>query len=143
MESPNFTYNFIEIDPYDYNGILGPNSYGISTNVESVNSSVSIIAKIVLAITYTLVMVICGVGNLLLCCVVLRFRRMRTTTNILIGNLALSDFFVAILCVPFNFYYYMTDSWPFGKPMCVIVGYLKMTSFYVSVNSLLAIAVDR
>ena len=104
---------------------------------------VHIAVKSVLVVSYTLMMTICGIGNLLLCYVVYRFRRMRTTTNLLIGNLALSDFLVAVICVPFNFYYYLYQSWIFGRPMCVLVSYLKAASLYVSINSLLAIAVDR
>ena len=121
-------------DPYNYG-----EDQEILTSFPQVHDGV----KAVLAVTYTLMMGICGIGNLLLCYVVYRFRRMRTTTNLLIGNLALSDFIVAVICVPFNFYYYIHQTWPFGKSMCVIVSYLKATSLYVSINSLLAIAVDR
>ncbi|XP_072176413.1 prokineticin receptor 2-like [Diadema setosum] len=100
-------------------------------------------AKVVLGISYTLMIPVCSIGNLLLCCVIYRFRRMRTTTNLLIGNLALSDFIVAAVVAPFNFFYSVHQTWPFGQAMCVTVGYLKATSFYVSINSLLAIAIDR
>ena len=104
---------------------------------------VSTAAKAVLGLSYTLMIPVCGIGNLLLCCVIYRVRRMRTTTNLLIGNLALSDFIVAAVVAPFNFFYYIHQTWPFGHAMCVTVGYLKATSFYVSINSLLAIAIDR
>ncbi|XP_072015632.1 prokineticin receptor 1-like [Amphiura filiformis] len=86
---------------------------------------------------------VCGIGNLLLCYIIYRFRRMRSTTNLLIGNLAFSDFMLAVVVAPFNFYYYMNQDWPFGKAMCVIVAYLKAVSLYVSTNSLLVIAIDR
>ncbi|XP_077986973.1 prokineticin receptor 2-like [Glandiceps talaboti] len=100
-------------------------------------------AKAVIGIVYTLSMLVCGIGNILLCYVIYRFRRMRTITNLLIGNLALSDFLVAVICSPFNFYYYINQTWPFGKAVCVIVSLVKVTSLYVSTNSLLAIAIDR
>ncbi len=125
---------------YDYfENQTDPNPYGYDIDFPHVHIAV----KSILAVSYTLMMLICGIGNLLLCYVVYRFRRMRTTTNLLIGNLALSDFMVAVICVPFNFYYYLHQIWPFGKPMCVVVSYLKATSLYVSINSLLAIAIDR
>ena len=121
---------------YDYNGstVLAPTP---------MFPRVHIAAKILVGFSYCLMMSVCGIGNLLLCYVIYRFRRMRTTTNLLIGNLALSDFLVAVLCAPFNFYFYVFQNWPFGSVMCVAVGYLKITSLYVSTNSLLAIAIDR
>ncbi|XP_077986975.1 prokineticin receptor 2-like [Glandiceps talaboti] len=100
-------------------------------------------AKIIVGIVYILTMFVSGIGNILLCYVIYRFRRMRTITNLLIGNLAFSDFLVAVICTPFNFFYYMNQNWPFGKVMCVLVNFIKVTSLYVSTNSLLAIAVDR
>ena len=124
-------------------------AYGYDYNFSNVPSELSVVpqvhisAKILVGITYCLLMSICGIGNLLLCYVIYRFRRMRSTTNLLIGNLALSDFLVAVICAPFNFYFYIFQTWPFGGMVCVVVGYLKNTSLYVSTNSLLAIAIDR
>ena len=62
---------------------------------------------------------------------------MRSTTNLLIGNLAFSDFIVAVVVAPFNFYS-MYQEWAFGNAMCVTVAYLKAVSLYVSTNSLLS-----
>lgn len=104
---------------------------------------IPVAAKVILGLSYSMAITICGIGNLLLCCSLVRFQRMRTTTNLLIGNIALSDFIVAAVCIPFKFYYYMAESWPFGSVMCVMVGYGSVTSLYVSVNSLLLIALDR
>ncbi|XP_038046706.1 prokineticin receptor 2-like [Patiria miniata] len=125
-----------DYDGYDYNYTFESPELGVFPQVH-------ISAKILVGITYCLMMSICGIGNLLLCYVIYRFRRMRTTTNLLIGNLALSDFLVAVICAPFNFYFYLFQNWPFGSAMCLAVGYLKITSLYVSTNSLLAIAIDR
>ncbi|XP_070531915.1 prokineticin receptor 2-like [Ptychodera flava] len=103
----------------------------------------SVGVKALVGIVYTLTIAVCGVGNVLLCYVIYRFRRMRTTTNLLIGNLALSDFILALVCAPFNFYYYINQNWPFGNFICIVVSFVKPLSLYVSTNSLLAIAVDR
>lgn len=142
MEFMNSSHFYESFDPYFY-GDLSDHSGSAYNKRDDGPSTGSLVAMTILAVTYTLVMVVCGAGNFLLCCVIVRFRRMRTTTNLLIGNLALSDFLVAVMCVPFNFYFNMANTWPFGRVMCMLVGYLKMTSFYVSVNSLLAIAIDR
>lgn len=134
-------YPLLAMYPGDYNG-YDYNDTSVYPK-PGVLPQVHVAAKILVGITYCLMMAICGIGNLLLCYVIYRFRRMRTTTNLLIGNLALSDFLVAVICAPFNFYFYLFQNWPFGSAMCVAVGYLKISSLYVSTNSLLAIAIDR
>ena len=125
-----------ENDPYFY----PDSSYPL---IEEEVPQAHLAAKAVLGLSYSLMIPVCGIGNLLLCYIIYRFRRMRSTTNLLIGNLAFSDFLVAVIVAPFNFYYYMNQDWPFGKAMCVTVAYLKAVSLYVSTNSLLVIAIDR
>ncbi|XP_053304483.1 prokineticin receptor 2-like [Spea bombifrons] len=72
-------------------------------------------------------------------------KKLRSITNILIVNLAVSDFLVAVVCCPFEMDYYVVreQSWAFGHAICSSVSYLRMLSLYVSTNALLAIAVDR
>ena len=123
-------------NPYDYSSYY---SADVKEEVPQAHPA----AKAVLGLSYSLMIPVCGIGNLLLCYIIYRFRRMRSTTNLLIGNLAFSDFLVAVIVAPFNFYYYMNQDWPFGKAMCVTVAYLKAVSLYVSTNSLLVIAIDR
>ncbi|XP_077862107.1 prokineticin receptor 2-like [Saccoglossus kowalevskii] len=134
---------------YNYNNYNYYNYYNYYTggNMSQLNTlyfpEVALEAKIILGIVYSMIIIVCGTGNLFLCYAIYRFRRMRTTTNLLIGNLALSDFLVAVVCTPFNFYYYVNQDWPYGNFMCVFVSFLKFVSLYVSTNSLLIIAVDR
>ncbi|XP_033103528.1 prokineticin receptor 2-like [Anneissia japonica] len=131
-------YNYID---YSYDNEYNSNS---TINYEKKHLiEVPLTIKVTLAIVYICMMLICGIGNLLLCCVIIRYRRMRTTTNILIGNLAWSDFLIAVICIPFNFHHYTTLSWPYGEAVCMMVNYVKNASLYVSTNSLLVMALDR
>ncbi|XP_070553287.1 prokineticin receptor 2-like [Ptychodera flava] len=100
-------------------------------------------SKVILCIVYSLMMPICGVGNAMLMYVLLRHRKMRTVPNLLVANLAASDFLVAVFCAPFNLTYYIKQNWAFGEDMCVAAAYIKLVSLYVSTNSLLVIAIDR
>ncbi|PIK33940.1 putative prokineticin receptor 2-like [Apostichopus japonicus] len=103
---------------------------------------IPVAAKVILGLSYSMAITICGIGNLLLCCSLVRFQRMRTTTNLLIGNIALSDFIVAAVCIPFKFYYYMGILAIWKCYVCY--GRLRICDFtHVSVNSLLLIALDR
>ncbi len=101
------------------------------------------IIKVFLTICFTLVIIFCGLGNCILTFIIFTQKRLRSVTNLLIANLAVSDAFVAMLCAPFALHYYLHDNWVFGDVMCPVVGTVKFISFFVSVNTLLVIAVDR
>ncbi|XP_078661989.1 prokineticin receptor 2-like [Branchiostoma floridae x Branchiostoma belcheri] len=103
-------------------------------------------ATIFLGIVYSIMIVVCGAGNLLYMIVVLRYKEMRTITNALVANLVLSDFLVAVFCVPFILDYHIVRPeriWSYDDTTCCFVNYLRITSLYVSTNSLLVIAIDR
>ncbi|KAI8497020.1 pancreatic polypeptide receptor [Branchiostoma belcheri] len=103
-------------------------------------------AKIFLCTVYSITMLTCGVGNLLLMVVIAKYKEMRTLTNALVANLALSDFLVAVFCVPFILDYHIVRPnrlWTYGDVTCAVVNYARMSSLYVSTNALLVIAVDR
>ncbi|XP_078581553.1 prokineticin receptor 2-like [Branchiostoma floridae x Branchiostoma japonicum] len=103
-------------------------------------------SRVILGIIYTSTMIVCGVGNLLLLIVIATYKKMRTITNALIANLALSDFILAVVCIPFIMDYYIVRpdrTWAYGDAFCAVVNYIRMASLYVSTNALLVIAVDR
>ncbi|KAG9344290.1 hypothetical protein JZ751_010959 [Albula glossodonta] len=103
------------------------------------------IATIVIAVVLVCIMLVCGVGNFLFIATLARYRKLRSLTNLLIANLAISDFIVAVVCCPFLVDYYVAKqlSWDHGLLLCASVNYLRTMSLYVSTNALLAIAVDR
>lgn len=60
--------------------------------------SLYVAASYILA--YLFIFLLCMVGNILVCVIVLGNRRMRTVTNLFILNLAVSDLLVGIFCIP-------------------------------------------
>ena len=58
------------------------------------------------------------VGNLLVGLALLRNPRLRTVSNCLIGNLALSDFLLAITVLPLSAAYECLGRWVFGGLAC-------------------------
>ncbi|XP_053565301.1 prokineticin receptor 1 [Bombina bombina] len=102
-------------------------------------------AKIVIGVALVGIILICGIGNLIFIAALARYKKLRNLTNLLIANLAISDFIVAIVCCPFEMDYYVVKqlSWEHGHTLCASVNYLRTVSLYVSTNALLAIAVDR
>ncbi|KAL0177180.1 hypothetical protein M9458_026074 [Cirrhinus mrigala] len=103
------------------------------------------VATIVIGAVLVCIMLVCGFGNFLFIATLARYKKLRNLTNLLIANLAISDFIVAVVCCPFLVDYYVVKqlSWDHGKVLCASVNYLRTVSLYVSTNALLAIAVDR
>lgn len=60
--------------------------------------SLAMAASYVLA--YFSIFLLCMVGNILVCLIVVKNRRMRTVINLFILNLAISDLLVGIFCIP-------------------------------------------
>ncbi|XP_043554413.1 prolactin releasing hormone 2 receptor [Chiloscyllium plagiosum] len=93
---------------------------------------------------YVVLVIVACSGNLLLVANISVTKKLHTTTNFLIGNLAASDLVMCIFCVPITASYaFETKGWLFGIFMCYFITLMQSTTVYVSVLSLTAIAVDR
>ncbi|CAJ1067300.1 prokineticin receptor 1b isoform X2 [Xyrichtys novacula] len=103
------------------------------------------VATIVIGVVLVCIVLVCGLGNFIFIATLTRYKKLRNLTNLLIANLAISDFIVAVVCCPFLVDYYVVKqlSWDHGLVLCASVNYLRTVSLYVSTNALLAIAVDR
>lgn len=100
---------------------------------------VMIVVAVVLG-TLTLMTV---VGNLLVGLALVRFPRLRTVSNFLIGNLALSDLLLAVTVLPLSAAYECLGRWVFGRVVCdtwLVVDVLYCTA---SIWNLCVIAADR
>lgn len=121
--------------------------YGISPEEipDTTQGQAFFVATIVIGVVLVCIMLVCGLGNFIFIATLTRYKKLRNLTNLLIANLAISDFIVAVVCCPFLVDYYVVRqlSWNHGMVMCASVNYLRTVSLYVSTNALLAIAVDR
>lgn len=82
-------------------------------------------------------------GNSLVVLVVAANPGMRSTTNILIINLAVADLLFVIFCIPFTATDFVLPYWPFGNVWCKIVQYLIIVTAYASVYTLVLMSLDR
>ncbi|KAF3696140.1 Neuropeptide FF receptor 2 [Channa argus] len=103
--------------------------------------SLSVAASYILA--YFFIFLLCMVGNILVCLIVLENRRMRTVTNLFILNLAISDLLVGIFCIPTTLVDNLITGWPFSNTVCKMSGFVQGVSVSASVFTLVAIAVER
>ena len=76
---------------------------------------------VVVATAYALVMGVSFFGNLLVCYVVIRHRRLRSVTYTFLVNVAVSDLMMTCLNIPFSVARVLLDHWPFGDFLCSLV----------------------
>ena len=62
-------------------------------------------------------------GNLLVCWTIFRHSRLRSTSNIFIASLAISDVTIALLGFPVTLAVLLTGRWPFNKTVCDYQGF--------------------
>lgn len=127
-------------DSYDVDYGIHPDDFPDTTQGQAF-----FVATIVIGVVLACIMLVCGLGNFIFIATLMRYKKLRNLTNLLIANLAVSDFIVAVVCCPFLVDYYVVKqlSWTHGWVLCASVNYLRTVSLYVSTNALLAIAVDR
>ncbi|KAM8877820.1 relaxin-3 receptor 1-like [Synchiropus picturatus] len=102
------------------------------------------ILRILISVVYSVVCAVGLVGNLLVL-VLMRLRqgRKRSSINVFITNLAVTDF-QFVLTLPFWAVDTAQDfSWPFGNAMCKIILSVTVMNMYASVFFLTAMSVTR
>ncbi|XP_040904829.1 5-hydroxytryptamine receptor 4-like [Toxotes jaculatrix] len=81
-------------------------------------------------------------GNLFIMAAVARFQSLRTPTNAFVVSLAVADFLVAVLVMPFSLVRSI-DSWHFGRSFCRAHFLLDVTFCTSSIFNLSCVALDR
>ncbi|XP_062338040.1 chemokine (C-C motif) receptor 12a [Osmerus eperlanus] len=80
-------------------------------------------------------------GNGLVLCIIYKYEKLNTVTNIFLLNLVFSDILFAC-SLPFWATYYSTE-WIFGRALCKIVGSMFSIGFYSSILFLTLMTFDR
>lgn len=100
--------------------------------------------EIVLKISFVvLVEIVAIVGNILLILIVMGSKKMRTTTNYYIVNLAISDLLVALFPIWMHLVDDVTEGWVVGGFLCKFNPFMQITVMCASVFTLMALAGDR
>ncbi|XP_009865744.1 PREDICTED: prokineticin receptor 1-like [Apaloderma vittatum] len=75
-------------------------------------------------------MLVCGIGKFIFIAALARYKKLRNLTNLLVANLPISDFIVAIVCCPFEMDYYVVWqlSWEHGHVLCASANYPRTVS---------------
>ncbi|XP_066584146.1 allatostatin-A receptor [Prorops nasuta] len=125
-------------------------SINTSTNVNATNYELDVDLKLIEKTVAVVVPIFFGmigflglVGNSLVVIVVAANPSMRSTTNILIINLAVADLLFIIFCIPFTATDFVLPYWPFGELWCKVVQYIIIVTAYASVYTLVLMSFDR
>ena len=82
-------------------------------------------------------------GNILVCISVYRNTRLRTTTNLYIIALAVSDLLSAIFVMPLSTGVLISSRWPFGETLCQMSGFITVFVVYASPVTMGLTALNR
>lgn len=74
---------------------------------------------------YALSFVVDVVGNVIVVLIIYMNKRMRSTTNILILNLAISDIMVGLFCMWMHLGNQISTNWPFGELICKVNTFIQ------------------
>ncbi|KAM8945540.1 trace amine-associated receptor 4-like [Pelodytes ibericus] len=83
------------------------------------------------------------VGNLMVIMSVAHFKQLHTPTNFLILSLAITDFLLGLVIMPYSMVRSVTSCWYFGDLFCKLHSCLDMTFCTTSIFHLFFISVDR
>ena len=83
------------------------------------------------------------IGNTLVCISVYRNKRLRTTTNLYIIALAVSDLLSAVFVMPLATGVLITGKWIYGGTICQLYAFLSLFVIYVSPVTMGLTAVNR
>ncbi|EHB05255.1 Neuropeptide Y receptor type 4 [Heterocephalus glaber] len=93
--------------------------------------------------SYSIETIMGVLGNLCLICVTMRQKEKSNVTNLLIANLAFSDFLMCLICQPLTVLYTIMDYWIFGEVLCKMSAFIQCMSVTVSILSLVLVALER
>lgn len=74
---------------------------------------------------YSVIFLLAVIGNSLVILTLVQNKRMRTITNLFLLNLAVSDLFLGVFCMPFTLVGTLLRDFVFGEVMCKLLPYLQ------------------
>ena len=124
------------------------NSFNTTANetqpANCINLSSLTLRNLGMTIAYGLLLVTSFSGNFLIVRVIYKMKTMRTTINFFIVNMAISDLLFPVFVFPLLLTeIYVSGFGPPGRTICLVLFQLQYISSWVSIQSLILIALDR
>ncbi|CAN9513899.1 unnamed protein product [Ophioblennius macclurei] len=99
-------------------------------------------SRVFLPTFYSLVFILGFIGNGLVVCVIVKYRKQANLTDICLCNLALSDL-LFVLTLPFYAHYIVVQQWTFGDFMCHVISGSHHAGFFSSTFFMIVMTVER
>ena len=125
------------------NTSLPSSSLNMSNETPTVSINYGLTTMIAVAVILFLLILVTAFGNFLVILSLFKFRNLRTVSNYLIGNLALSDFLLATTILPLSGVTECLGYWVFGEVICNMWLCLDVLYCTASIWNLCIIALDR
>ncbi|NWH29027.1 CCR5 protein, partial [Grus americana] len=90
---------------------------------------------------YSLVVIFGLIGNMLVILILVKYKRLKSMTDIYLLNLAISDL-LFVFSLPFWAYYAVHD-WIFGEALCRILSGVYLLGFYSGIFFIILLTLDR
>ncbi|NXS91599.1 CCR2 protein, partial [Jacana jacana] len=90
---------------------------------------------------YSLVLIFGFIGNMLVVLILVKYKRLKSMTDIYLLNLAISDL-LFVFSLPFWAYYAVHD-WIFGEALCRILSGVYLLGFYSGIFFIILLTLDR
>lgn len=127
------TYDYINFENFDYSQMDYPEP----------TLDVPLWEVIVKISFYVFIVIVSLIGNALIIVIVMQNKRMRTTTNYYIVNLAISDELVTVCCSWVHIVNNLTEGWILGDFFCKVNSFAQVLALVASILTLTLIAGDR
>lgn len=125
---------------FGFDGNNGSNS----TDAGTTEAPTQMLPVAVMApIAFAVIFIVGLIGNGTLIYTVVGNSSMHTKPNVLIVSLAVGDFLLIVISVPFTSTIYTFDAWYYGKAVCKLNEFMQSLSLGVSVFTLVALSADR
>jgi len=124
-------------------GLASLDDQRLASSIEDEIFFYFVLHKLTVPTVFSIIILVGLLGNLLVIGVTLSRHKMWTTVNLLLLNLAVTDIIFVVVCVPFMAYHYAADNWLVGDSVCKLSQFVLYVTVYVTVYTLVAIAVIR
>lgn len=138
--------------PHDVNTTTSEWTFGVNDSLADLNTTdetplvsvnYSLTTMVAVAVILILLIFATAFGNFLVMLALFKYRYLRTVSNYLIGNLALSDFLLATTILPLSGVNECLGYWIFGEIICNMWLCLDVLYCTASIWNLCIIALDR
>lgn len=114
-----FSRKLLDLSSFKNTSTLNKSVKSVQTHISPIDSGTWII------FLYSVIFLLAVIGNLLVILTLIQSRRMRTITNLFLLNLAVSDLFLGVFCMPFTLVGMLLREFIFGEVMCKLLPYLQ------------------